>query len=323
VTDPWLVIAWLVVLHLLAEFLFQGEPQRGRPRAIRLAGHAIVVAICFAPVAVAFGAAGVAVLAVAVVAHVALDGQEAGDRRLPDVVAPGGEGRDEEALELSLGPSWTIWPAASAILVQALHLLTLVVAWRVFLADAGPSRAVADLATSVAGTLGPADFRRAVVTGLVAVGLGVVDIVAAARFVALLLRPWGRPADPADAPPPPDGPAAPAARRWRIRLGPISGSVVADPWSEPAPAARDPGGAVRPAPPASVGRAIGIFERLLITILVLAQAEAAVALVVGVKTVARYRQLDDRSFAEYYLLGTLASVTIGVGAGLVARLALA
>jgi hypothetical protein len=32
--------------------------------------------------------------------------------------------------------------------------------------------------------------------------------------------------------------------------------------------------------------------------------------VIAAKTLARFRQLDDRDFAEYYLLGTLASVAI-------------
>jgi hypothetical protein len=43
---------------------------------------------------------------------------------------------------------------------------------------------------------------------------------------------------------------------------------------------------------------------------VLAGAEAAIGLVIAAKTLARFKQLDDRDFAEYYLLGTLASVAI-------------
>jgi hypothetical protein len=41
--------------------------------------------------------------------------------------------------------------------------------------------------------------------------------------------------------------------------------------------------------------------------------------VVAAKTVARFRQLDDRQFAEYYLLGTLASITVAILAALVAQ----
>ena len=41
-------------------------------------------------------------------------------------------------------------------------------------------------------------------------------------------------------------------------------------------------------------------------------AVAAVGFVIAAKTIARFKQLDDRGFAEYYLLGTLASVAVAV-----------
>jgi hypothetical protein len=78
-----------------------------------------------------------------------------------------------------------------------------------------------------------------------------------------------------------------------------------------------------PAPPGRVGEAIGIIERLLIVTFVLAGAEAAIGLVIAAKTLARFKQLDDRDFAEYYLLGTLASVSVALGSSLVAQAALA
>ena len=56
--------------------------------------------------------------------------------------------------------------------------------------------------------------------------------------------------------------------------------------------------------------------------LVLAGAEAAIGLVVAAKTLARFKQLDDRQFAEYYLLGTLASVSVALATGLLAAAAL-
>ncbi len=55
---------------------------------------------------------------------------------------------------------------------------------------------------------------------------------------------------------------------------------------------------------------------------VLVGAESAIGLVVAAKTIARFRQLDDRDFAEYYLLGTLASVSVAIVTALVARAAL-
>ena len=86
------------------------------------------------------------------------------------------------------------------------------------------------------------------------------------------------------------------------------------------------GGRARPpdAPSeAGIGSTIGIIERLLISALVLAGGLLAIGLVVAAKTLARFKQLDDRDFAEYYLLGTLASVTFAVVTSLVALRALA
>ena len=45
-------------------------------------------------------------------------------------------------------------------------------------------------------------------------------------------------------------------------------------------------------------------------------ADAAVGFVIAAKTIARFRLLDDRDFAEYYLLGTLGSVSVAIFTGL-------
>jgi hypothetical protein len=73
---------------------------------------------------------------------------------------------------------------------------------------------------------------------------------------------------------------------------------------------------------ARVGATIGILERLLICVFVLTGTDVAIGFVVAAKTLARFKQLDDREFAEYYLLGTLASVAVAIGSALVARSAL-
>ncbi|GAC1664349.1 MAG: hypothetical protein NVS9B8_04610 [Candidatus Limnocylindrales bacterium] len=51
-------------------------------------------------------------------------------------------------------------------------------------------------------------------------------------------------------------------------------------------------------------------------------SEAAIGFVVAAKTLARFRLLDDRDFAEYYLLGTLASVSVAIISALIGRAAL-
>ncbi|MGD8401572.1 MAG: DUF3307 domain-containing protein [Bacillota bacterium] len=70
------------------------------------------------------------------------------------------------------------------------------------------------------------------------------------------------------------------------------------------------------------GRCIGIIERGLILTLTLNNSLTAVVFVFTAKSIARFRELDDRSFAEYYLVGTLLSTAIAVGGGLLVRLAL-
>ena len=70
-----------------------------------------------------------------------------------------------------------------------------------------------------------------------------------------------------------------------------------------------------------VGRIIGNLERVLIMTFVLLHQFAAVGLVIAAKSIARFRELEDRNFAEYYLVGTLASTLIAVVVGLAVSLA--
>lgn len=69
----------------------------------------------------------------------------------------------------------------------------------------------------------------------------------------------------------------------------------------------------------SRGVLIGYLERLLIIVLVLIDAVPGIAFIVAAKSIARFKQLDDRDFAEYFLLGTLASVFLGLMYGLLIR----
>lgn len=71
--------------------------------------------------------------------------------------------------------------------------------------------------------------------------------------------------------------------------------------------------------PAQAGRVIGVLERLLVLLLVTQDQWGAVGLVVAAKSIARFRQLEERDFAEKYLVGTLTSVLIAVGSGWLVR----
>jgi hypothetical protein len=65
-----------------------------------------------------------------------------------------------------------------------------------------------------------------------------------------------------------------------------------------------------------LSNAIGIMERLILITLVVTDAIAAMGFVLAAKSLARYQELNDREFAEYYLVGTLTSFSLALLAGL-------
>jgi hypothetical protein len=68
-----------------------------------------------------------------------------------------------------------------------------------------------------------------------------------------------------------------------------------------------------------MGAGIGVLERLLVVLLTLTAGPASISLVIAAKSLARFRQLNKQGFAERYLVGTLASVTIALLSALVAQ----
>lgn len=61
----------------------------------------------------------------------------------------------------------------------------------------------------------------------------------------------------------------------------------------------------------NAGRIIGILERwLLYSVMVASQNISVVAVIMAAKGFARFRQLEERAFAEYVLIGTLASTLL-------------
>jgi hypothetical protein len=61
-----------------------------------------------------------------------------------------------------------------------------------------------------------------------------------------------------------------------------------------------------------VGSLIGTLERWIVLLLGFAGRWEAVVLVVGVKSIARFEELKERTFAEYFLVGTLTSVLVAI-----------
>lgn len=71
----------------------------------------------------------------------------------------------------------------------------------------------------------------------------------------------------------------------------------------------------------SRGRIIGLLERLLVFSLVLMGEYAAFGLVIATKGLARFKNLDDREFAEYFLIGTMLSIVLAGGIALIVKCA--
>lgn len=72
----------------------------------------------------------------------------------------------------------------------------------------------------------------------------------------------------------------------------------------------------------SRGRAIGALERAIALTLVLLGEYSAVGWIIAAKSLARFKALEDREFAEYFLVGTLASFLLALLAGIGMRILL-
>ena len=70
------------------------------------------------------------------------------------------------------------------------------------------------------------------------------------------------------------------------------------------------------------GRLIGILERTITLILILFGQWAAIVLLVAAKSIARFEELKERRFGEYYLVGTLSSLLVAIVVGLALSFAL-
>jgi hypothetical protein len=67
----------------------------------------------------------------------------------------------------------------------------------------------------------------------------------------------------------------------------------------------------------NAGTYIGWLERFLILTSLLLQSPATVGLILTAKSIARYSEFKSKRFAEYFLIGTLLSISIGVVGGLI------
>jgi hypothetical protein len=336
--DQGLVLAWLILAHLVADFVLQsGRMARskagpGNAALPSLLGHGLVVALCLVPFGLAFGAPGWWVVVIVAASHVLIDRAKAVLTRRAEAAALAEARRRHEAAGTApdgLGPAWTPVPGALFAVDQLAHVAILVVAWAALLSVAPLDPGVAGWIGDWLGRWDQAVVHDVVFRGVVLASLLIVNVRAGALFVGVLVVPRlateGRTAEQPATPAPPPSPATPPATEpvgWTFNVGLIEGRAVPDRAAPPPTAAPAAPASPAAAPPGRVGEAIGILERLLIVTFVLVGAEAAIGLVIAAKTLARFKQLDDRDFAEYYLLGTLASVAVAAISAFVAVAAL-
>lgn len=303
-TEPLLLLGWLLVSHLTADFVLQtdasvADRNESGPKARRALGlHALIVAAAMAPFWLAFGTPGLFALLVVAVPHPFIDAVKT---------------RLTEMRRAAADPTeWSPWPAGLFLVDQAVHLALVFGAWWVFLRDAALNPWFVDRVAQATSGIAAQDVHRAALVVVVGWSLAVVNGRAARFFVPLLLPPEAEPVNAAGA----ASGAGPAGRAtqhpavgYSVKLGPVSGRI--EPDRPPLVETSD-----------NVGAVVGVLERLLVVILILDHAELAIGLVVAAKTLARFRQLDERPFADKYLVGTLASVTIAVTSALAARVVL-
>jgi hypothetical protein len=336
--DAILTLAWLVLAHLFADFVVQtstvviAKNARGSLGWLGLTVHGLEVALCLVPVALAFGLPGLWALLAIAIAHVVVDRTKVVlthrvQRRAVDAADRRHEGRAPAA---GLGRAWTPLPAVYFAADQAAHIAVTLAAWSIWLSGQAPTT---EWSTAIANLFAGRDLAvvHEVILWLVVIAsLLIANVRAGALFVATLVRPIEFGAETAYPIAAVQAAMADAAagtapqhrgRSWDIQIGPFAARVDEDSPDPPPEAASEASRSTVP-PPSQVGAAIGVLERLLIVTFMLAGADVAIGFVVAAKTIARFRLLDDRDFAEYYLLGTLASVSVAILTGLAARAAL-
>ncbi|SFD02139.1 Protein of unknown function [Bacillus sp. OV322] len=67
--------------------------------------------------------------------------------------------------------------------------------------------------------------------------------------------------------------------------------------------------------PAKAGMWIGILERNIILILCLINSIASIGFLIAMKALTRFKQFEDKSFAEYYLIGSMLSIVFAMLSG--------
>ena len=67
------------------------------------------------------------------------------------------------------------------------------------------------------------------------------------------------------------------------------------------------------------GARIGYLERIFVLTFVLTGHYTAIAVIFAAKSIARFKELEKRHFAEYYLIGTLSSILFALLVGILTK----
>jgi hypothetical protein len=306
--DTTLVVVWLVFAHLVADFVLQNDwiainKANGTREGYRaLATHGFHVSLCLVPAVLAFGVPGLVYLVLVAVSHMLVDRWKVQATRRAEVAAQAQAlaRRDQTGFLVpsGLGGAWTPWPGMLFLADQALHMTFALVGWLIILESVPLTAQWVDIVNMVLRTFDRTAVHALVLTSVVFVSVFLVNTRGAYYFAMALLSPRELKPEP-----------------------PAEGGVVV-----PAPVfatvAGAPSNAVPVGAPLRIESTIAAFERLLIVAFVMLGNVLGVAVVVALRVAGRWRQLEDRGYVEYFLLATLASVSVAVASALLAAAAL-
>jgi hypothetical protein len=306
IPDTTLVVVWLVFAHLVADFVLQNDwiainKANGTREGYRaLLTHGFHVSLCLVPAVLAFGVPGLVYLVLVALSHMLVDRWKVQATRRAEAAAQAQAiaRRDQTGFLVpsGLGGAWTPWPGMLFLADQALHMTFALVGWLIILESVPLTAQWVDVVNMILRTFDRAAVHALVLTSVVFVSVFLVNTRGAYYFAMALLSPRELKPEPAA-----DGVPAPV----------------------PAPAAATPTNAVPVGAPYRIESTVAAFERLLIVAFLMLGSVLGVVGVVALRVAARWRQLEDRGYVEYFLLGTLASVSVAVASALLAMAALA
>jgi hypothetical protein len=299
--DTVLVLAWLVLAHLLADFVLQNDwialnkGKHGQAGWLALGAHGFHVALCLLPAVFAFGWPGVAYVLVVAGSHMLVDRWKVRATRRAEAEAQAVARRRFEAtgelVSTGVGNAWGPWPGMLFLADQLLHMTLAIVAWVVLLGSAALLPGFVDFVNALLRDADRQTVHAVILSTLVFVSLFLVNTRGAYYFVLALAGP---------------------------RM------LKAEDPSQPAPASTaGPGPAAPTGGDARVFATTSAIERLLIVLAVLVGSFLGAAVVLAIEIVARFRQLQDRGYADWWLLATGGSVAVAVSSGLLGAAALA